>query len=193
MLFQRFVMEEFAYIKSEYHLNLQQTDEDIFLINANVATIKILLTKGHNYDINITIAPTKDKNVAYGIKTLLDFLGKKHNLTDNFQGPSSLLKLIKTYAEAFRSELLDLILNNKINWKEVSNYAKKQVIKKQEAGFTKDRINQINKIRNEAMMAFKKKKYADVVQLLTVIRNDLSPSDQKKFDYALNKCVFRKS
>jgi hypothetical protein len=181
------VKESFGFIE-EFGSKIKQIDADSFGFNLGNTLVRILLTKGHGYDINILVKPSARKN-DYGIGVLCEVFGIENNLKSGFETPAQLNKLINVYRDVLKDKIIRLIVGNMIDWNRVDEYiAERIAVDKLERQKKSDKYKN-DKIKNDAEIAFQNKDYKRVVKLLNSMRENLTPSENKKFEYSLKQVV----
>lgn len=191
-IFRTQVNEKFTFVKSDFNLNLIQENDTCFMVPTKQADIKILLTKGHNLDMNIILKPTYSEEI-YGIKLLCGYFNISHKIRDGFNSPAQLIKLISDYSDLFKNSILTLLISNKIDWSKIDAYAKNKSIIRERNEADKESKRKADKIKNEAEVAFKEKDFKRVVKLLNSIRDSLTVAENKKFHYALKQLARKKT
>lgn len=190
-IFENCVKENFDFLLRKYNAQVRQVDASTFEFVINSVLIKVLLTKGHNYDINVILKPTK-KTKSYGISVVCKALGIDGIFENGFETPNQLVKLVGIYANTLENKLMNLIINNQINWNDVDRYISKILVEREQEASNRIKENVKEKIKNDAEGAFRNKDYRRVIRLLNGLRGVLTSTEKWKLDYALKQVSTRK-
>jgi len=184
-IFEKCVKENFDFLRS-HGVRLEQKGSDEFSFEINNVLIKILLTKGHVLDINILLRPLNRED-DYGIRAVCEALQIDNNLRNGFETPVQLVQLVGDYIDVFKDKVMELIIGNKIDWNMVDAYISKKIFSNKIQANKKTTSRRGDKIKNDAEIAFKNKDFDRVVKLLNNIRDILTVSERKKFEYSLKQ------